>query len=272
MAQKHLITRMFVGFAITVAAGLAASQAQAQTITGKASYRERMALPPGAMLEATLEEVSRADAPAAPVMPVMIVASARVMSPGNPPIAFTIAYDKNRIAASHRYVVRVKILHQGTLLFTTDTAVPVITRGNPTDVTVMLRRVGGPTTGRGKPAASPLQDTTWQLVQFQGGDGTVRTPGDKSKYTIAFSAGGRLAARLECNRGSGTWTSTGTSGLTFGPMAMTRAACGAGSMEGQLAKHWTAIRSYVIKDGHLFLSLKADGGTYEYQPLLKARQ
>jgi hypothetical protein len=33
-------------------------------VKGTASYRERMALPPGAVLEATLEDVSRADAAA----------------------------------------------------------------------------------------------------------------------------------------------------------------------------------------------------------------
>lgn len=34
------------------------------TVTGAATYRERMALSPGAVFEATLEDVSRADAPA----------------------------------------------------------------------------------------------------------------------------------------------------------------------------------------------------------------
>ena len=34
------------------------------SLTGTATYRERIALPPGAVFEATLEDVSRADAPA----------------------------------------------------------------------------------------------------------------------------------------------------------------------------------------------------------------
>jgi hypothetical protein len=29
---------------------------------------------------------------------------------------------------------------------------------------------------------------------------------------------------------------------------------------------WPYIRSYVMKDGHLFLSLMADGGIYEFEP------
>lgn len=35
----------------------------AQTITGTATYRERIALPANAVFEATLEDVSRADVP-----------------------------------------------------------------------------------------------------------------------------------------------------------------------------------------------------------------
>ena len=50
--------------AITVFLGLIADDTFAQTIEGTATYRERMALPKGAVFEATLEDVSRADAPA----------------------------------------------------------------------------------------------------------------------------------------------------------------------------------------------------------------
>lgn len=39
-----------------------------------------------------------------------------------------------------------------------------------------------------------------------------------------------------------------------------------GSLHDQIVKQWGNIRSYVIKDGHLFLSLIADGGIYEFEP------
>ena len=52
----------------------------------------------------------------------------------------------------------------------------------------------------------------------------------------------------------------------LGPLALTRAACPAGSLHDQIAKHWTYIRSYMVKEGHLFLSLMADVGTYEFEP------
>ena len=76
----------------------------AQSIQGTATYRERMALPPAAVFEAVLEDVSRADAKAE------TIARTRLTSPGNPPIAFTIAYEPAKIQSNHRYVVRVKDL------------------------------------------------------------------------------------------------------------------------------------------------------------------
>lgn len=35
-------------------------------------------------------------------------------------------------------------------------------------------------------------------------------------------------------------------------------------------KQWGYIRSYVVKDGHLFLSLMADGGIYEFEPVAQS--
>jgi para-nitrobenzyl esterase len=105
------------------------------------------------------------------------------------------------------------------------------------------------------PTAPTLEGTSWQLVGFQGGDGAQLTPDDKTKYTIEFGAEGRLTARIDCNRGRGTWKSSGTSGLEFGPLALTRAMCPPGSLHDHIVKHWEHIRSFVMKDGHLFLSL-----------------
>jgi para-nitrobenzyl esterase len=115
----------------------------------------------------------------------------------------------------------------------------------------------------------PLEDTSWQLVQYRGGDGTIVTPDDRGKYTLAFAAAGELTARLDCNRGGGTWKSSGRRQIEFGPLALTHAKCPPESLHDQMVKHWSLIRSYVLKDGHLFLSL-ADGGTYEFEPMPKA--
>jgi para-nitrobenzyl esterase len=122
---------------------------------------------------------------------------------------------------------------------------------------------------RTPPQSAPesLGGTSWQLVKFQGGDDTVLRPDDQTKYTLAFGADGSLSARIDCNRGRGTWKSSGKNQLELGPMALTRAACPPGSLHDHIVKQLPFIRSYVIKDGRLFLSLMADGGTYEFEPL-----
>jgi para-nitrobenzyl esterase len=76
-----------------------------------------------------------------------------------------------------------------------------------------------------------------------------------------------VSARIDCNRGRGAWRSAGRGQLEFGPMALTRALCPPGSLHDQIVRQWDSVRSYVVRDGHLFLSLKADGGIYEYEPL-----
>src|SRR5262249_51249183 len=42
------------------------------------------------------------------------------------------------------------------------------------------------------------------------------------KYTIAFGKDGRVSARIDCNRGSGTWKTSGGNQLQFGPIASSR--------------------------------------------------
>ena len=93
------------------------------------------------------------------------------------------------------------------------------------------------------------------------------TTDDKTKYTVAFGTDGALSARIDCNRGRGTWKSSAAGQLQLGPLALTRAMCPPGSLHDHLVQHWDYIRSYIVKDGHLFLSLMADGGIYEFGPM-----
>jgi para-nitrobenzyl esterase len=121
------------------------------------------------------------------------------------------------------------------------------------------------------PGPPPLGGTSWQLVKFQGGDGKTLTPGDRSKYTLAFGGNGVLSARIDCNRGRGGWTSPGPGQVRLGLLALTRAMCPPGSMHDQVVRQWSYVRSYAVKDGHLYLSLMADGGIYEFEPIAAPR-
>ena len=118
---------------------------------------------------------------------------------------------------------------------------------------------------------SGLAGTSWKLVRFQGGDGTALTPDDGSKYTIEFKPEGRLAARLDCNYGTGSWKSDTANQLELGELAVSQKECASGALlHDRLGRDWTYVRSYVLKDGHLFMSLMADGGIYEFAPMAGA--
>lgn len=114
--------------------------------------------------------------------------------------------------------------------------------------------------------AAKLGAATWQLVKFEGGDGRILTPPDKSKYTLAFAPEGRVSVRIDCNRGAGTWKSSGPNQLEFGPLALTRAMCPPDPLNDRMVKDWAYVRSFTTKNGHLFLSLMADAGIYEFEP------
>ena len=140
-------------------------------------------------------------------------------------------------------------------------------RPQPVALVALLVAFGALTQATRLDAQSGLGGTSWLLVKFQGGDGTTLTPDDKAKYAIAFAADGQVSARIDCNAGRATWKSSGPNQVQLGPLALTRAMCPPGSLHDRIVEHWDFIRSYVIKDGHLFLSLMADGGIYEFEPV-----
>lgn len=125
-----------------------------------------------------------------------------------------------------------------------------------------------PAAGTSTPTApiASLAGTVWQLVKFTGSDGSKVEPDERANYTLAFQPDGVVVAHIDCNRGRGTWKSDAPGQLLFGPLALTRMMCPPGSMHDRVAADWDAVRGYALKDGHLFLSLMADGGTYEYEP------
>jgi heat shock protein HslJ len=116
-------------------------------------------------------------------------------------------------------------------------------------------------------AAAGLEGTSWRLVRFEAGDEAVLTPDDPSKYTLEFRPEGKLSARIDCNRGTATWKSEGPDQLELGPIELTRMACPPSPMSDRVLKDWSSVRSYVRRNGRLVVSLMADGGIYEFEPL-----
>ena len=105
------------------------------TVTGTVAYRERIALTPDAIVEVKLVDVSRADAPS------ITLGENVIDNPGQVPIAFEIEYDPAKIDERFSYAIQARITDGGRLAFINDTRYSVITRGNPTNVDMVLVRV-----------------------------------------------------------------------------------------------------------------------------------
>jgi putative lipoprotein len=83
-------------------------------ITGEVSYRERIALPPNAVLTVRLSDVSLADAPET------VVAEQKIDPAGQVPIKFELKLDPAIVQPNVNYALQARITVDDTLMFTND--------------------------------------------------------------------------------------------------------------------------------------------------------
>ena len=122
---------------------------QTTHVTGTITYRERMALPPTAVVDVRIDDVTR------PGSAEPIVASARIEHPGQVPIRFELPYDPQSIDQRARYAVRAVISDNGMVLFASlDTAL-VLTQGRSAHADLVVTRVGAGTPKPATPATAP---------------------------------------------------------------------------------------------------------------------
>lgn len=124
---------------------------------------------------------------------------------------------------------------------------------------------------------SILAGTEWRLVEFQSMDDAqgITRPPDPSLYTMRLNLNGTVAMQLNCNRANGEWNARpaaepSSGDFSLGPLASTKAFCPPPSMDEMILRDAGFIRSYMLKDGRLNLSLMADGGIYVWEPLAAA--
>lgn len=127
-------------------------------------------------------------------------------------------------------------------------------------------------------AGTPLAGTAWRLLEIQSMDDAVGTTrvADPTLYTMRLNPDGSVAFRLNCNTATGTWSAEAgpdpSSGrFEFGPLAATLAMCPPPSVDEQVTKQAPYFRSYLLKDGRLYLSLMADGGIFVWEPVESGR-
>jgi uncharacterized lipoprotein YbaY len=123
------------GKEISVSDSGTTKEQKSATVTGTVTYRQRIAMPPGAVVEVSLLDVSRADAPAVVLDKQEIKPTAQV------PIPFTLNYDPAQIDERHTYAVQARILVEGKLRFINTKRHAVITQGNPTKLEVVVEMV-----------------------------------------------------------------------------------------------------------------------------------
>jgi putative lipoprotein len=222
----------------------AAARAQSAAVTGTASHRERIALPPGAVLEVELFDISRQDAPAQRIAAVTIPVQGQV------PIAFTLPYDPARIEERATYALRAVLRVEGQVAFRTDHALPVLTRGAGRSADLLLVRAEGAAATQG------LVGPEW-IVEDIGRRGVV----DRAHISIVFDGRGGVAGSGGCNRFAGGYTLDGAA-LRFGQLAGTMMACvpALGEQEQRFHAALAEVRGWRIESGLLHLT-NASGGT-----------
>lgn len=179
-------------------------------VRGTVAYRERIALPADAVVEVWMTDVS-------PLIVVQVViAETTVLPKGRQvPIPFELRYDPSRIEPDHDYAVKAVIRSAGRIMFATETAYPVITKGNPTQVDIWLVRAPEGSGGD----AGGLAGTAWRLEDL-GGAGVL----DRVEATLEFPEAGKVAGSGSCNRFFGAVQISGES-IKISPLGSTRMSC-----------------------------------------------
>jgi putative lipoprotein len=179
-------------------------------VRGSASYRERIALPPDAMLVVTLADTTPV------IMSSPIVAEVVLRVGGaQPPLAFELPFERTRINRDHYYGVRAAIRSGEQVLFETAGAQPVITRDNPKRVDLLLVRAAAATAA----PAPALVGTTWRLEDLAGA-GVI----DRTLATLEFPEAGSVVGQGTCNRFFGQFEASG-SALKITRLGATKKMC-----------------------------------------------
>jgi putative lipoprotein len=224
-------------------------------ITGMAMAPERVVLPPEAVFEATLLDVSQPDAP-----PVVLGRQRREPA-GQAPFAIAIPYPSSRFVPKGRYEVRTTVSLEGRLLQVSDTRYPVLQDRAFRQVSVQMRRMlPVPATVE---ASVPLALTYWRLIEVDGEAVPRRAEGAVAPHLVFQSDEPRATGTGGCNRFLIDYALRGSS-LRLGAVVSGIALClPASSLEERFFAALPTVTSY-RQQGMQLLLRGAEG-----QPLLR---
>lgn len=217
----------------------------AQSISGQLAYRERIALPPGAV--ATVALVNLGDEQRTP-----LTATRQTLDRAGPPFAFRLNVAHAAAHAEAGLGIDAMITEPGgTILFRT--ARPVLadlSRGDIDLGTVMLTMAaqdGGGSTATG------ITGREWRVDAIAGVATRVQPA-----PTLGFTGDGRFFGNGGCNLFSTTYTLAGST-ITIAPIAASLRACDPGVMAQERAFFATlndVTRADVTADGRLVLATR----------------
>ncbi|WP_269525268.1 YbaY family lipoprotein [Coraliomargarita parva] len=187
--MKHPILRSIAPLLFLVLT--LSANAQADSVSVTMTYRERIALPPDARVDASLLDTSRADAKA-------VVISAQRFAIDGVPRTIQLPVDPNVIDERHSYTVSARITSGNKQLFRTTTAYPVLTRGAGNEIEILLERTAASPTATPSTATASAPGITgvaWAAFEIGG-----RLLVSEDPPTLAIDDEGRFSLYAGCNR------------------------------------------------------------------------
>ena len=134
--------------------------AKRSAVTGRLTYRQRIALPDNAIVKVQLQDVSLQDVAAKVIAEQIIETDGKQV-----PFDFVLPYDPAEIDERNTYSISVRITVDGKLRFINTTSHQVITRGKPTDLDVTVEKVGNPPA---ETLAEPAEEAPAEMATVTG--------------------------------------------------------------------------------------------------------
>src|SRR5688500_5207934 len=212
--------------------------ASAREITGAVTYRERIALPPNAVVTVRLEDIGAADRATELVSELRFVTGTQQV-----PFSFRLPYVDSAIQRGRRYQVRASIHSESQLMFASSAAYNVISNG-VRKANIAVQRVA--------PSANLILGITWKLTELNG---KPALPGRSGNPSITFDKNGtKFSSHTGVNSLSGSCKLTGASiNITPGIQTMIGASPELMQQEKDFSAALKATTSYRLVNGKLEL-------------------
>ncbi|MBO6556597.1 MAG: YbaY family lipoprotein [Pseudomonadales bacterium] len=225
-----------------------------QTLSGEVFYLERLLLPPNAVLDVTLEDVSKQD-----VASVVLARSTEVIV-GTSPFRFSLEYDPSQIRSKGSYSLRAKVTLDDRLLMTSSERLDPFKESQKT-LAIRVSKVPAPrhderSGGFEKrmavvsvdPLAS-ITNTYWKLERVNETPVVMDTQQAREAFFQLIESGSTLRGFGGCNTISGRFELRGND-LSFTSVAATKKACPGGMKTEALFLELLSATSYYSIHAH----------------------